>query len=57
MGAGATAVPIYASNTPSEAEFIINDSGAKAVFIDGDEPEGRQSGRWWSLTATKTTTR
>ncbi len=49
MGAGATAVPIYASNTPAEAEFILNDSGARAVFIDGDAPEGKQAGRWSRL--------
>jgi long-chain acyl-CoA synthetase len=32
--AGAIAVPIYQSNTPSECEYIINDAGAKVVFVD-----------------------
>ncbi|MFN7133265.1 MAG: AMP-dependent synthetase/ligase [Myxococcales bacterium] len=49
MGVGAVAVPIYASNTPAEAEFVINNSGARAVFFDGDAPDGKQAGRWSRL--------
>ncbi len=45
-GVGGVAVPIYASNTPQEVEYILKDSGACAVFIDRDQPEGRSSGRW-----------
>lgn len=45
-GVGGVAVPIYASNTPEEVEYIIRDSGACAIFIDRDQPEGRSAGRW-----------
>lgn len=49
MGAGAIAVPIYASNTAAEVEFILRDAGVRAVVLDGDAPEGRQPGRWTRL--------
>ncbi|MGI5861990.1 MAG: AMP-dependent synthetase/ligase [Myxococcales bacterium] len=42
---GATVVPIYASNSPEESAYILRDSGAKAVFVDDDRPEGRLPGR------------
>ncbi len=32
--AGAITVPIYQSNVPHECEYIINDAGAKVVFIE-----------------------
>ncbi len=32
--AGAITVPIYQSNVPHECEYIINDAGAKLVFIE-----------------------
>ena len=38
-------VPIYASNTPEETRYILQNSEAKALFVDGDEREGRQEGR------------
>ena len=46
FGVGAITVPIYASNTPQEVEHILRDSGARAVFVDRDQPEGRSAGRW-----------
>ena len=45
-GAGAVAVPVYASNTAAEAQYVLKDSGAVALFVDGDHPEGRMPGRW-----------
>ncbi|WP_309897233.1 long-chain fatty acid--CoA ligase [Archangium sp.] len=38
-------VPIYASNTPEEARYILNHSGASFVFVDHDEKAARQAGR------------
>ena len=32
--AGAVTVPIYASNTPEQCEFIIRDAGAKMVIVE-----------------------
>src|SRR5262249_17021839 len=32
--AGGVTVPIYQSNLPHECEYIINDSGAKVVFVE-----------------------
>lgn len=49
VGAGAVTAPIYAANTPAEVEHIVNDSGARAVFVDHDAPEGGASGRWSRL--------
>ena len=34
LGAGAIAVTIYQSNTPAECQYILADSGARAVFCD-----------------------
>ncbi|HEY3447189.1 MAG TPA: long-chain fatty acid--CoA ligase [Myxococcales bacterium] len=42
---GAIVVPIYASNTAAEAEYILKDSGCKALFLDHDDGEGRLPGR------------
>ncbi len=52
-GVGAITVPIYASNTPQEIEHILRDSGARAVFVDRDQPEGRSAGRWTRLKAVR----
>ncbi|MGC4121823.1 MAG: long-chain fatty acid--CoA ligase [Myxococcales bacterium] len=49
--AQAVTVPIYASNTPEETAYLINDSGAKVVFYDHDKPEGKTQGRWTRLQA------
>jgi long-chain acyl-CoA synthetase len=38
-------VPIYASNTPDEARYILNHSGASFVFVDHDEKSPKQAGR------------
>jgi long-chain acyl-CoA synthetase len=35
LGAGAITVPIYQSNPPHECQYILEDSGAKWVFVDG----------------------
>ena len=43
--AGAITVPIYASNTAEECRFILENSGARAIFIDGDEGEKGADGR------------
>ncbi|MGC4113175.1 MAG: long-chain fatty acid--CoA ligase [Myxococcales bacterium] len=44
-GCGAIVVPIYASNTSAEAEYILRDSGAKLLFLDHDDGEGKLPGR------------
>ena len=43
--ARAVSVPIYASNTPDECRFILDNSGAVVLFVDHDEAEGKQPGR------------
>jgi long-chain acyl-CoA synthetase len=42
---GAVSVPIYASNTPDELRYILNDAGVTVCIVDDDRPNGRQSGR------------
>jgi long-chain acyl-CoA synthetase len=49
--AQAVTVPVYASNTPEETAYIVNDSGAKVVFYDHDKPDGKAQGRWTRLQA------
>jgi long-chain acyl-CoA synthetase len=49
MGTGATSVPIYASNTAHETEYIINNSGARFVVVDNDQGKQPGSGRWSRL--------
>jgi long-chain acyl-CoA synthetase len=36
MGAAATVVPIYQSNTPAECQYIMENSGASWVFCDSE---------------------
>ncbi|MFL5358360.1 AMP-dependent synthetase/ligase [Archangium sp.] len=43
--AQAITVPIYASNTPEEARYILNHSEASLVFVDHDEATPKQPGR------------
>ncbi|HEY8208345.1 MAG TPA: AMP-dependent synthetase/ligase [Myxococcaceae bacterium] len=43
--AGGITVPIYASNTPDEVRYILNNSEASFVFVDGDAPAGALPGR------------
>ncbi|QRK07706.1 long-chain fatty acid--CoA ligase [Archangium violaceum] len=43
--ARAITVPIYASNTPDEARYILNHSEASFVFVDHDEKTPKQPGR------------
>ncbi|MCY1076941.1 AMP-dependent synthetase/ligase [Archangium lansingense] len=43
--AHAVTVPIYASNTPDEARYILNHSESSLVFVDHDEQTARQPGR------------
>jgi long-chain acyl-CoA synthetase len=43
--ARAITVPIYASNTPDECKYILNNSESVLVFVDGDLPEAKQPGR------------
>ncbi|HEX8824154.1 MAG TPA: long-chain fatty acid--CoA ligase [Archangium sp.] len=43
--AQAITVPIYASNTPDEARYILNHSEASFVFVDHDEATPKQAGR------------
>ncbi|MBX2987485.1 MAG: long-chain fatty acid--CoA ligase [Bdellovibrionaceae bacterium] len=42
MCVGAVTVPVYANNTPEDCAYILNDSGARVLFI-----ENRASGRAW----------
>jgi long-chain acyl-CoA synthetase len=37
--AGAVAVPIYETSSASQIEWIVGDSGAKAIFIENDDHE------------------
>ncbi|HEY8206321.1 MAG TPA: long-chain fatty acid--CoA ligase [Myxococcaceae bacterium] len=43
--ARAVTVPIYASNTPDECRYILNNSEASLLFVDNDVQEGKQPGR------------
>lgn len=43
--AGAITIPIYASNTPDECRYILNNSEASLLFVDNDLQEGKQAGR------------
>jgi long-chain acyl-CoA synthetase len=36
LGAGAVSVPIYATNTADQAEYIVNDADLKAIFVGDD---------------------
>ncbi len=36
LGAGATTVPIYQSNTPDDTQYIINDAGSVVIFCEDD---------------------
>ncbi|MBI1948264.1 MAG: long-chain fatty acid--CoA ligase [Deltaproteobacteria bacterium] len=36
LGAGATTVPIYQSSIADDVQYILNDSGAVAVFVEDD---------------------
>lgn len=52
--AGGISVPIYGSNTPEEVAFIVQDSGAKFVVVDGDQADHhKQPGRWSRLKAVR----
>jgi long-chain acyl-CoA synthetase len=35
LAAGAVTVPIYATNTPEQIEYVLNHAGAKIVFVSG----------------------
>ena len=41
----AITIPIYASNTPDEVRYILNNSESAFLFVDNDESEGKQVGR------------
>ena len=41
LGLGAAVVPIYFRESPERIEYIVNHSGAKAVFVAGDEQMAR----------------
>jgi len=41
----AVTVPIYASNTPDECRYILNNSEAVMLFVDNDQTDGKQIGR------------
>jgi long-chain acyl-CoA synthetase len=43
--ARAVTVPIYASNTPDECRYILQNSESVLVLVDNDVPEGKQAGR------------
>jgi long-chain acyl-CoA synthetase len=42
---GAVVVPIYASNTPEEVRYILEDAGVTTCIVDDDKTDGRQAGR------------
>src|SRR5687768_13826399 len=37
LTAGATVVPIYQTNSPEECEYVLQNSDAKAVFVENAE--------------------
>ena len=37
MSAGATVVPIYQTNSPSECQYVLEHSEARAVIVENDE--------------------
>ncbi|MHB8874897.1 MAG: AMP-dependent synthetase/ligase [Myxococcaceae bacterium] len=43
--ARAITVPIYASNTPDEVKYILNNSESVLLFVDDDEKDAKQAGR------------
>ncbi len=43
--AQAITVPIYASNTPEECRYILNNSESTLLFVDHDEVDAKQPGR------------
>lgn len=43
--AQAIGVPIYASNTPEECRYILDNSESVFVFVDNDEGDAKQPGR------------
>jgi long-chain acyl-CoA synthetase len=43
--AQAVSVPIYASNTPDECRYILNNSESTLLFVDNDASDGKQAGR------------
>jgi long-chain acyl-CoA synthetase len=43
--AGGVTVPIYASNTPEECRYVLNNSESVFLFVDNDLMEGKQAGR------------
>ncbi len=45
LAARAICVPIYASNTPDEVRYILQNSGARLLFVDDDVPDAKQAGR------------
>jgi long-chain acyl-CoA synthetase len=49
--AQAITVPIYASNTPEECKYILNNSESVMVLVDSDESDGKQPGRLSRLRA------
>ena len=38
-------IPIYASNTPEEVQYILEHSGSSLLFVDDDVADGKQPGR------------
>jgi len=38
-------IPIYASNTPDEVQYILDHSGSTLLFVDSDVADGKQPGR------------
>ncbi|MBL9038906.1 MAG: long-chain fatty acid--CoA ligase, partial [Archangium sp.] len=51
--ARAVCVPIYPSNTPDEALFVLNDSGASVLFVDADISDGKHTGRLTRIRAVR----
>ena len=39
--AGAVVVPVYPTNSPRECEWVLGNSGARAVFCEDAEPAGQ----------------
>ena len=48
---GATVVPIYQTNSPEECRYVLENSDAKVVVVEDDDPEDITDGRLAQITA------
>ena len=54
LGAGATVVPIYQTNSPADCEYILDNCGAKLLVVEDAEQLAKIEGLWGNLPELKT---